>query len=174
MACNASMVAVSCVFQGETSPVRRKAGTGCGVAASAATDRVAASMPARDVLLTRPWFEPVVFGLRRAFTWEPIYLGRMRLRYAMVYWNPTPGAVLTVAGERLLPDRRHLLFIPAGTWFERGNERPFDHVWCHLRVRSEPARPGQGPNWSRSRASWRPAWRACGATAGASGSPTPR
>lgn len=66
----------------------------------------------------------------------------MRVRYAIAYWNPTPGAAITVADERLFPDRQAILLIPAGTWFQRETLRPFDHWWSHLHVRSEPAKPG--------------------------------
>lgn len=95
-----------------------------------------------DVCLVRPWFDPVVFGVRSSFAWEPAYLVRMRVRYTIAYWNPSPGAVVTVADERIGLDRQHLLVIPAGTWFERDTVKPFDHWWAHVRVRSEPSRPG--------------------------------
>lgn len=95
-----------------------------------------------DLCLVRPWFEPVVVGVRRAYAWERPYLARQRVRYAQAYWNPGPGAAVTVEGERLELDRRALVLIPAGAWFQRENLAPFDHWWAHLRLRARPARPG--------------------------------
>jgi AraC-like DNA-binding protein len=95
-----------------------------------------------DLCLVRPWFEPVVLGVRRAYAWAPAYLAGMRTSYAQAYWNPTPGAAVMVDGTRLLLDRRALVLIPAGAWFQRENLAPFDHWWSHLRLRARPSIPG--------------------------------
>lgn len=93
-------------------------------------------MPAADHILQRPWMEPMVHGVRRSFLWEAPYLRPLRPRYAVMYWNPTAGAAVQVDGRRLLLDARHLLLIPPGCRFQRENIAPFDHWWCHLRIRA--------------------------------------
>ena len=92
-------------------------------------------MPPTDHLFERPWLQLVVHGVRRAFQWPAPYLKRIRTRSSILYWNPTPGAAVDVGTRRHLLDRHRLLLIPAGTWFQRSNLRPFDHWWCHLRLR---------------------------------------
>jgi AraC-like DNA-binding protein len=99
-------------------------------------------MPPTDHLFERPWLHMVVHGVRRGFQWTPPFLRRIRIRSSILYWNPTPGAAVDVAGRRHLPDRHRLLLIPAGTWFQRSNLKPFDHWWCHLRLRGRPGGEG--------------------------------
>ena len=81
-------------------------------------------------------------GVRQAYTWPAEYVQKARTSYSIIYWNRTPGAAVTVAGERRLLDRQHMLLIPPETWFERENLHPFEHWWCHLRVDSRVASSG--------------------------------
>lgn len=118
-------------------------------------------MPTSDHLLRRPWLELVVHGARRGFSWPPVFLRRLRTRFSILYWNPTPGAAVTVDGRRHLLDRRHALLIPAGAWFQRENIIPFDHWWCHLRVRGDMAEGGVVPVAGELATHLRMAWDGC-------------
>lgn len=93
-------------------------------------------MPTADHVLRRPWMEPMVHGLREGFAWDERFLRPLRARYAILYWNPRAGAAVQTAGRRHLLDARRLLLIPPGCLFRRENIAPFDHWWCHLRVRA--------------------------------------
>lgn len=91
-------------------------------------------MPSSDHCLERPWMAIAVHGVRRSFQWPAPFLKRIRTRFTIVYWNPTPGAVVTTGSHRHVLNKENLLLIPAGVWFQRSNLRPFDHWWCHLYV----------------------------------------
>ncbi len=54
--------------------------------------------------------------------------------YWRIYWNPTPGAAITVRNKTYYPDKDHLMAIPPGISIEQKLESPFLTLFLHLRI----------------------------------------